>query len=90
MPVAITTIMKVRDNAGDEGSNGISSSNSTADVPIVGYIQSADKSTTGESSSSKAGRKWKRNKDEIMGEIMTKVVESMTDSKQSSDRMFQN
>jgi len=37
------------DNAGDEGSNGTSSSDSTTDVPPVRDIQSANKSTTGKS-----------------------------------------
>ena len=76
------------DNTGDEGSNGASLNNLTTDVPPVEDIQSADKSTTSESSSSKVGRKRKRNKGEIMEEMMTKVMKSVTDSMQSSDRMF--
>ena len=66
------------DNTGDEGSNGTSSSNSTTDVLPVGDIQSVGKSTTSESSSSKAVRKQKRTKGEIMEEMMTNVLKAVT------------
>ena len=55
-----------QDNANDEGNDSINSSNSTDDVPTID-VQSADKSTIGESLSSKAGRKLKRTKGDNHG-----------------------
>jgi len=61
---------------------------STSDTPsLASGTSPSDKSTTS-SSKLKVGKKRKRNKGEIMEDMMTKVMKSVTDSLQNSDRMF--
>ena len=71
-------------NEANDGTTIDATQSSAENVPSTD-VQSTEKSTTSKCSS---GRKRKRNKGEVMEDMMTKVMKSVTDSMQNSDRMF--